>query len=48
MYKNGCKFSESRLPETKLKNYVACADYIDEKDFERKLSQIEKATGIGK
>lgn len=48
MYKNGCDFSESKLPDDVMKVYVACADYIDEEDFVRKLNQVEKATGIGK
>jgi nitrogen fixation protein len=48
MYRNGCDFSMSKLPENVLKNYVACTDYIDGKDFEEKLSQVERKTGIGK
>lgn len=47
MYKNGCDFSNSELPEDILKNYVACADYIDEKDFCKKLSAYEKTTRLG-
>ena len=33
MFKNGCDFSESKLPDDVLKNYVACVQYIDEKDL---------------
>ena len=47
MYKNGCDFSNSELPEDILKDYVACADCIDEKDFCKKLSAYEKTTRLG-
>jgi hypothetical protein len=28
-YKNGCAFSESDLPEEKIKNFLCCENYIN-------------------
>lgn len=48
LFKNGCDFSKSNLPDETLKNYIACADYIDTKEFSTQLDKVEKVTSIGR
>jgi hypothetical protein len=46
LFKNGCEFSYNDEDDT-MKNFVACTDYIDKKEFANKLDKYEKKYKIG-
>ena len=38
-FRNGCEFSESKLPEDALRSYVACHEFFSEKDFDKAMDK---------
>lgn len=44
-YKNGCNFSESKLPEEILSNYAACMQFLTKEEFD---DAMEKAYEVVK
>lgn len=36
-FKNGCDFSESRLPDEVLGHYVACTDFFSHADYDEAM-----------